>query len=191
MGNSYKLHGITELSLKKTIQYTGEFKHRLIMEMLDQKLSLHQMSVKYMITHSVIAKWRRDYEIYGTDALFKEKTRGRPAKMIDKAFNKIPDITNITIHSDQGWHYQHKTYRYMLKKKGIIQSMSRKGNCLDNAAIENFFGLLKSELLYLQKFKSMKHFQKELNDYIYYYNNKRIKTDLNEKSPVGYRTFSQ
>ena len=69
--------------------------------------------------------------------------------------------------------------------------MSRKGNCLDNAVIENFFGLLKSELLYLQKFNSMEHFKKELNDYIYYYNNSRIKTSLNGKSPVGYRTFSQ
>lgn len=111
--------------------------------------------------------------------------------MIDTAFKKIPDNIKLTIHSDQGWHYQHKNYRYKLKEKGTIQSMSRKGNCLDNAVIENFFGLLKSELLYLQKFNSMEHFKKELNDYIYYYNNSRIKTSLNGKSPVGYRTFSQ
>jgi transposase InsO family protein len=112
-------------------------------------------------------------------------------KMVDKAFEKIPNNTDLTIHSDQGWHYQHMNYRHKLKEKGIIQSMSRKGNCLDNAVIENFFGLLKSELLYLQKFNSMEHFQKELDDYIYYYNNNRIKTGLNGKSPVGYRTFSQ
>ncbi|HBL83388.1 MAG TPA: IS3 family transposase [Clostridiales bacterium] len=68
--------------------------------------------------------------------------------MLDKAFCTIPDDTNLILHSDQGWHYQHKQYQRMLKIKGIQQSMSRKGNCLDNAIIENFFGLLKSELLY-------------------------------------------
>ena len=53
--------------------------------------------------------------------------------------------------------------------------MSRKGNCLDNAVIENFFGLLKSELLYLQEFQSMEHFKQELVEYLDYYNNRRIK----------------
>ena len=66
--------------------------------------------------------------------------------MLKKAFKKIPDNTNLTLHTDQGWQYQMKQYQYLLKKKGIRQSMSRKGNCLDNAIIENFFGILKSEL---------------------------------------------
>ena len=74
--------------------------------------------------------------------------------MLDKAFAKIPDGTGLILHSDQGWQYQHKQYQRMLQEKGIRQSMSRKGNCLDNAVIENFFGLLKSELLYLQEFHS-------------------------------------
>ena len=69
--------------------------------------------------------------------------------MLDETFEKIPDGTNLILHSDQGWQYQHKQYQRMLREKGIRQSMSRKGNCLDNAVIENFFGLLKSELLYL------------------------------------------
>ena len=64
--------------------------------------------------------------------------------MLDKAFEKLPDGTGLILHSDQGWQYQHKKYQTMLKEKGIRQSMSRKGNCLDNAVIENFFGLLKS-----------------------------------------------
>ena len=68
--------------------------------------------------------------------------------MLDKAFQKIPDGTNLILHSDQGWQYQHRQYQQMLCGKGIRQSMSRKGNCLDNAVIENFFGLLKSELFY-------------------------------------------
>ena len=82
--------------------------------------------------------------------------------MLDKAFEQIPDGTNLILHSDQGWQYQHKQYQQILKNKGVQQSMSRKGNCLDNAVIENFFGLLKSELFYLQEFKSMEHFRQEL-----------------------------
>ena len=82
--------------------------------------------------------------------------------MLDKAFAKIPDGTDLILHSDQGWQYQHKQYQRMLREKGIRQSMSRKGNCLDNAVIENFFGILKSELLYLQEFHSMEHFKQEL-----------------------------
>lgn len=110
--------------------------------------------------------------------------------MIDKAFNKIPDNTNLILHSDQGWQYQMKQYQARLKEKGIIQSMSRKGNCYDNSLAENFFGLLKSELLYLQQFESVAHFKKELIDYIDYYNNKRIKGKLKGMSPVNYRIHS-
>ena len=98
--------------------------------------------------------------------------------MLDKAFERIPDSTNLILHSDQGWQYQHRQYQRMLRSKGIRQSMSRKGNCLDNAVIENFFGLLKSELLYLQEFQSMDHFKQELIDYLDYYNNRRIKAKL-------------
>jgi transposase InsO family protein len=75
----------------------------------------------------------------------------------------------------------------MLKSKGIRQSMSRKGNCLDNAVMENFFGLLKSELLYLQNFDSMEHFKAELINYMDYYNNRRIKVKLKGLSPANHR----
>lgn len=107
--------------------------------------------------------------------------------MLDKAFAKIPDNTNLILHSDQGWQYQHKQYRLTLKDKGISQSMSRKGNCLDNSVMENFFGILKSELLYLQKFDSIEHFKSELIDYLDYYNNKRIKAKLKGLSPIIHR----
>ena len=72
----------------------------------------------------------------------------------------------------------------MLREKDIRQSMSRKGNCLDNAVIENFFGLLKSELLYLQELQSMKHFKQELLEYLDYYNNRRIKAKLKGLPPA-------
>lgn len=107
--------------------------------------------------------------------------------MLNEAFEKIPDGTNLILHSDQGWQYQHKQYRQMLQEKGICQSMSRKGNCLDNAVIENFFGLLKSELLYLQEFESMEHFKRELIEYLDYYNNRRIKAKLKGLPPAIHR----
>ena len=107
--------------------------------------------------------------------------------MLDKAFAQIPDGTNLILHSDQGWQYQHKRYQRMLQKKGVRQSMSRKGNCLDNAVMENFFGLLKSELLYLQEFDSMEQFRHELIDYLDYYNNKRIKAKLKGLPPALHR----
>lgn len=110
--------------------------------------------------------------------------------MLDKAFAKIPDNTNLILHSDQGWQYQHKKYQKRLREKNIRQSMSRKGNCLDNAVMENFFGLMKSELLYLQKFDSYEHFRIELENYIEYYNNERIKEKLKGLSPVQYRMQS-
>jgi len=110
--------------------------------------------------------------------------------MLDKAFAKIPDGTELILHSDQGWQYQMKQYQARLKEKGIIQSMSRKGNCLDNAIMEYFFGLLKSELLYLRKFENIEEFKLELEKYIDYYNNNRIKSKLKGLSPVQYRIQS-
>ena len=107
--------------------------------------------------------------------------------MLDEAFAKIPAGTNLILHSDQGWQYQHKQYQQMLREKGVRQSMSRKGNCLDNAVIENFFGLLKSELLYLQEFQSMEHFKQELVAYLDYYNNRRIKAKLKGLPPAMHR----
>ncbi len=110
--------------------------------------------------------------------------------MLDKAFVKVPDTTGLILHSDQGWQYQHKQYQKRLQEKGIKQSMSRKGNCLDNSVMESFFGLLKSELLYSQEFRSMEEFREELETYIDYYNNQRIKGKLKGLSPVQYRTQS-
>ena len=108
-------------------------------------------------------------------------------EMLDKAFEKLPDNSGLIFHSDQGWQYQNARYQKRLSDKGIRQSMSRKGNCLDNAVIENFFGLLKSELLYLRGFDSFEEFQTELELYLEYYNHNRIKTKLGGLSPVQYR----
>lgn len=108
-------------------------------------------------------------------------------EMLDKAFKQLPDDTGLILHSDQGWQYQHKQYQRMLRKKAVRQSMSRKGNCLDNAVMENFFGHLKTELLYLQEFESIEHFKAELIDYLDYYNNRRIKANLKGLPPAIHR----
>ena len=107
--------------------------------------------------------------------------------MLKKSFKKLPNKTDLILHSDQGWQYQMKQYQGILKEKGIKQSMSRKGNCLDNAVIENFFGILKSELFYLKKYKSINELKNEIKEYIDYYNNERIKLNLKGMSPIQYR----
>lgn len=107
--------------------------------------------------------------------------------MLEKAFERLSENHKLLMHSDQGWHYQMKQYRYALESKGIVQSMSRKGNCYDSSVMENFFGIMKSEFLYIKEFESVEHFKVELQKYINYYNTKRIKAKL-KMSPVQYRT---
>ena len=111
-------------------------------------------------------------------------------EMLDGLFKKLPADATPLFHSDQGWQYQHAEYQRLLKEHNIRQSMSRKGNCMDNGAMENFFGRLKVEMFYGEKFESVNAFIDELNEYIYYYNNERISTKLKGMSPVQYRTHS-
>lgn len=92
-------------------------------------------------------------------------------------------LDGLLLHSDQGWHYQHTQYQKMLKNDSVIQSMSRKGNCLENSIIENFFGLLKNELLYVNYFENIDKFESELKKYIVWYNTKRIKLRLKGMNP--------
>lgn len=90
------------------------------------------------------------------------------------------------VHTDQGFQYQHRLWRQLLASAGATASMSRKGNCLDNAVIENFFGHLKSELL-LEPFASVAALQTAVEEYIAWYNTERISSTLNGRSPKQYR----
>lgn len=105
--------------------------------------------------------------------------------MLQKAQKQVGK--NLMIHSDQGWQYQMQAYQAWLKQQGITQSMSRKGNCLDNAVMENFFGTLKSELFYLNTYESIQELKKDIANYITYYNTDRIKLNLKAMSPIEYR----
>ena len=112
-------------------------------------------------------------------------------EMLNGLFEKLPADAKPIFHSDQGWQYQHAEYQRLLSEHNITQSMSRKGNCMDNGAMENFFGRLKVEMFYGERFESVNAFIDELKKYIHYYNNERISLKLKGMSPVQYRTHSQ
>ena len=110
--------------------------------------------------------------------------------MLNKAMSRLEPGMKLVMHSDQGWHYRHRSYQNTLEAHGITQSMSRKGNCLDNAVAENFFGHFKEEFLRQRSFTSLNQFKKELDLYIHWFNHERIQLKLKGLSPVEYRTQS-
>ena len=95
--------------------------------------------------------------------------------MLKKALARLSPTDRPVLHSDQGWQYQQFNYRQMLEARSITQSMSRKGNCLDNAAMESFFGTLKAEFFHLNRFDNIDQLEAGIRRYIRYYNHDRIK----------------
>lgn len=128
-------------------------------------------------------------DLYNQEIISYELSRKPVFKMVMDMLAKTKKQIqkDLVIHSDQGWQYQMQAYQVWLKDQGIIQSMSRKGNCLDNAIIENFFGTLKSELFYLNTYDSIDVLTQEIQGYIHYYNKHRIKLNLKAMSPIEYR----
>ena len=116
------------------------------------------------------------------DISFVEQTLGEAFKKVNTS-----EFRNLIIHSDQGVHYKSNIYKSMLKKYGVKQSMSRKGNCYDNSCIENFFGHLKTELIYQNSYSCKENLIKSVDEYIYWYNNYRFQAKLNNMTPVEYR----
>jgi len=113
-------------------------------------------------------------------------------RMLDQAFNKFDNLEGLIFHSDQGWQYQQQYYINYLKSKGIKQSFSRKGNCMDNSLMENFFGIIKNEMFYGHEteFKSLDELQNAIMEYIKWYNEKRINIKRKGLSPIQYRQQS-
>jgi transposase InsO family protein len=111
-------------------------------------------------------------------------------EMLQSAFKQLKPKDKPMLHSDQGWQYRMDIYQQALHQQGITQSMSRKSNCLDNAVMENWFGIMKTEFFYQKKFDDVQSFKTELKEYIDYYNHDRIKQKLKGLSPVNYRTQS-
>ncbi|MDS1495970.1 IS3 family transposase [Shigella dysenteriae] len=112
-------------------------------------------------------------------------------RMLNKGLESLAEGEKPLLHSDQGWHYRIKSYQSALADKGLVQSMSRKGNCLDNAVMENFFGHLKEEIYYRRDYRSVEELENAVNEYITYWNQKRIKLSLGGLSPVEYRAEYQ
>lgn len=113
-------------------------------------------------------------------------------RMLDDAFAKNPNLEGLIFHSDQGWQYQMRQYGERLREKGIVQSMSRKGNCIDNCIMETFFGTLKREMFYGREstFQTFEQLKQAIAEYIDYYNNKRIKGKTKWMPPVKFREAS-
>jgi len=107
--------------------------------------------------------------------------------MLNSAIKGLKWHEKPIIHSDQGWQYRMKRTQNIMKNGGLKQSMSRKGNCLDNAVAENFFGILKTEMYHREEFKDADELIERIKEYIHYYNNKRIKLKLKGLSPIAYR----
>ena len=112
--------------------------------------------------------------------------------MLERAFERFPSVEGLIFHSDQGWQYQHEYFRKTLKEHKVIQSMSRKGNCIDNCIMETFFGRLKNEMYYgyEKDYDSFETFAKAIDEYISYYNNERIQAKTKWMPPVKYREAS-
>lgn len=112
--------------------------------------------------------------------------------MLNIAFNKYKNLNGLIFHSDQGWQYQMSYYQQQLKNRGIKQSFSRKGNCMDNSLMENFFGIMKNEMFYGQeyKYKTLDNLKESMIEYIDYYNNKRINIKRKGLTPMEFRNKS-
>lgn len=109
-------------------------------------------------------------------------------RMIDSAFNQFDDLNGLIFHSDQGWQYQMEPYKRWLKDRGIIQSFSRKGNCMDNSLMENFFGIMKNEMFYGEEatFETLDELKAAMEEYIRYYNEERISLKRKGLTPLQY-----
>lgn len=158
-------------------------------EKCDQVYSIDITQVKYNQKKAYIAAVK---DLYTKEIVSKTVSSkidiNLTNKAIDGAIKKLSDDQKekLLIHSDQGFHFTHFSYRKKLEENGITQSMSRKGNCLDNAPIESFFGILKDHLE-LRGCRTIKDVEKEVTKKIDYYNNERPQWGLKKMPPSEYR----
>ena len=185
------------VKIKKYRSYRGEV-GRIAPNLLERKFSAKQANQKWVtdVTEFKVASEKLYLspvmDLFNGEIIAFETAR-RPvfemvSKMMKKAQAKLKPGEKPMLHSDQGWQYQMPAYQQMLSEAEMEQSMSRKGNCHDNAAMESFFGTLKSEYFYLNKFASVEELEVGLAEYICYYNHERIKLSLRGLSPVQFRT---
>ena len=207
------LYGITPRAKYKS--YKGDFNGTVDNKLLDKRVDTKRHRTEYIrdfSTSDVNEKWTTDVsefhiaagklylspilDIHNREIVSYNISRSpsfvQTIDMLNKAFNKYADLNNLIFHSDQGWQYQMAQYHKALRERGITQSMSRKGNCLDNSPMENFFGKMKNEMFYGHEyeFKTLEQLQKAMEDYIEYYNNERIQVKLKGLTPCQARNQS-
>ena len=207
------LYGITPRAKYKS--YKGDFNGTVDNKLLYKKVDTKKHRTEYIrdfSTTDVNEKWTTDVSEFHIAAgklylspildmhnreivsysISRSPSFMQVVDMLNKAFNKHTDLSHLIFHSDQGWQYQMFQYRKALKERGITQSMSRKGNCLDNSPMENFFGKMKNEMFYGHEyeFETLEQLQKAMEEYIDYYNNKRIQVKLKGLTPCQARNQS-
>ena len=207
------LYGITPRAKYKS--YKGDFNETVDNKLLDKRVDTKRHRTEYIrdfSTTDVNEKWTTDISEFHIAAgklylspildmhnreivsynISKSPGYMQITDMLNKAFNKFDNLSNLIFHSDQGWQYQMFQYHKALRERGITQSMSRKGNCLDNSPMENFFGKMKNEMFYGHEFefKTLEQLQKAMEDYIEYYNNERIQVRLKGLTPCQARNQS-
>jgi transposase InsO family protein/transposase-like protein len=207
------LYGITPRAKYKS--YKGDFNGTVDNKLLYKRVDTKRHRTEYIrdfSTSDVNEKWTTDVSEFHIAAgklylspildmhnreivsynISKSPSFMQTIDMLNKAFNKFTDLSNLIFHSDQGWQYQMYPYHKALRERGITQSMSRKGNCLDNSPMENFFGKMKNEMFYGHEyeFKTLEQLQKAMEEYIDYYNNERIQLKLKGLTPCQARNQS-
>ena len=208
-----KLYGITPRAKYKS--YKGDFNGTVDNKLLYKKVDTRKHRTEYIrdfSTTDVNEKWTTDVSEFHIPAgklylspildmhnreivsynISRSPSYVQIKDMLNKAFDRFDDLSNLILHSDQGWQYQMFHYHKELRKRGITQSMSRKGNCLDNSPMENFFGKMKNEMFYGHEyeFKTLEQLQKAMEEYIEYYNNERIQVKLKGLTPCQARNQS-
>ncbi|MGQ3740780.1 IS3 family transposase [Bacillus sp. Fil] len=171
---------------------------RFCTSVMHQKITTDTTEFKYFETDSDgIIRQKKLYldpfmDLYNSEIVSYRVSERPNAQAIMEALEEAIGVTNNcpyrrTFHSDQGWAYQMNAYRIKLEANKIFQSMSRKGNCLDNSPMENFFSLLKQEIYHGHIYHSFQELKQTIDQYIYYYNHERMKEKLGWKSPVEFR----
>ncbi len=189
---------ITKIRRKNpyNIAFKKGLEHRTAPNILKQQFEVRQPDRVYStdISYLIYKGNRRAYLSATKDLATKEIVAFNISNRLDiyatygefENFLKSKNCKNLIVHSDQGWHYTHPYYVNKLKELGVMQSMSRKGNCLDNAPIESFFGHLKDEVD-LKSCQSFDEVKSLVENYIYYYNNERYQWNLNKMTPAQCR----
>lgn len=187
------------IRIKKYVSYKGEV-GRIAKNLLQRNFKAERPNQKWAtdITEFKV-KDKKLYlspviDLYNGEIISYVTSERASIKQVIDMLNKCPntkDQNAVILHSDQGWQYQMKAYQEIIKGKNITPSMSRRGNCLDNAIVENFFGTIKSELYYQKKYETIEELNKDIKQYIKYYNNDRIRLNLKGMSPVKYRAHHQ